>query len=117
MISESINKDIKTGSKTGQLHSLDNDNRQQLFEDIIQIICKHEYNCAIDKNNLLSVAFRLWAGCLSAAKTIAHGTRDRRNTAEIRDSKFKLIDERCNIKMFNLCCLSESKARPENCAR
>jgi hypothetical protein len=76
-----INKDIEAGSKTGQLHSLDNDNRQQLFEDIIQIICKYECNWAVDKNNLLSVAFRLWAGCLSAAKTIAQGTRDGENTA------------------------------------
>jgi hypothetical protein len=36
-------------------------------------------------------------GFLSAAKTIAHGTRDGENTAAIRNSKFKLIDERCKI--------------------
>jgi hypothetical protein len=76
---------------------LDNDNRQQLFEDIIQMICWYECNWAIEKNNLLSVAFRLWVGCLSAAKTIAHGTRDGENTAAICNSKFKLIDERCKI--------------------
>ncbi len=52
----------------------------ELLGDITRLIHRYidGYN---DENKLASIALRLWAGCLSAAKTIAHGTRDGENTA------------------------------------
>jgi hypothetical protein len=91
-----INRDLESGSKTGQLNNIDKSSKMELLEDITKLI--HFYVLANnDKNKLVSIALRLWAGCLSAAKTIAHGTRDGENTAAIRNSIFNFIDERCKI--------------------
>ena len=90
-----INRDLELGSKTGQLHYLDKQ-QMELLGDITRLIHRYidGYN---DENKLASIALRLWAGCLSAAKTIAHGTRDGENTVSIRNSIFNSIDERCKI--------------------
>jgi hypothetical protein len=39
-----------------------------------------------------SIALRLWAGCLDAAKTIALETRDGPNSPELRAAAFAQID-------------------------
>jgi hypothetical protein len=41
----------------------------------------------------VNIALRLWAGCISAAKTIAHETRSGPNTPAIRREQMTQIDE------------------------
>lgn len=45
-----------------------------------------------DQLDRVSVAFRLWSGCLMAVKTIAHETRAGVNTASSRAEGFEAID-------------------------
>jgi hypothetical protein len=42
----------------------------------------------------LNITLRLWAGCVSAGKTIASATRSGANTAEVRATAFRGIDAR-----------------------
>jgi hypothetical protein len=47
-----------------------------------------------DDQERLNITLRLWAGCVSAGKTIASATRSGANTAEVRATAFRGIDAR-----------------------
>lgn len=49
----------------------------------------HAFTDPVDR---LAVALRIWAGCLMAAKLIAHETRGGPNTNEMRASMFPQVD-------------------------
>ncbi len=65
--------------------------RSQYLYSIVEL-CKEYFSPTYTNEEIVNVIFRLWAGCISAAKTIGYETRSGINTPEKRSRIFGILD-------------------------
>jgi hypothetical protein len=90
VLGEYINKDIKS-SGSGLFEYFSTIAKDIIFSRIDDL-CRSELDNQINESQRISIALRLWSGCISAAKTIAFETRDGIMTPEMRKQIFISID-------------------------
>jgi len=73
------------------LATLPSDEKRRRIETVAQLAVSFMPGVQ-DADTRASIALRLWAGCMAAAKTIAHETRSGPNTREPRTKAFRNID-------------------------
>jgi hypothetical protein len=90
LLEEYINKDIKSAG-TGLFENFSVIVKDIIFHRLDHLFRK-QFHDQIDVSQRVSIALRLWSGCLSSAKTIALETRDGITTPEKRRQIFEVID-------------------------
>lgn len=85
-----INEDIKS-SGSGLFENFSIMTKEVLFRRLDDL-CRSLLDNLIDESQRVSIALRVWSGCLSAAKTIAIETRDGTMTTEKRKEIFRDIE-------------------------
>jgi hypothetical protein len=90
LLGEYINKDIKS-SGPGLFENFSIMAKEVIFRRLDDL-CRNLLDDQTSESQRVSIALRLWSGCLSAAKTIAIETRDGITTPEIRRQIFSDID-------------------------
>jgi hypothetical protein len=90
LLGEYINKDIKSAG-SGLFENFSGMVRDIIFHRLDDL-CRNQFHNQFGISQRVSIALRLWSGCLSAAKTIAFETRDGQMTPETRKQIFGSID-------------------------
>ncbi len=65
---------------------------KEKFITLIVNLTRKYFPNKLGSREIVNVVFRLWAGCISAAKTIGYETRSGLNTKEKRQYIFQLLD-------------------------
>jgi hypothetical protein len=63
--------------------TFDQTKKQAFLQEVLEVAKQHISEQMLDSEKM-SIGLRLWSGCLSAAKTVAGGTRDGPNNSTIR---------------------------------
>jgi hypothetical protein len=85
-----INKDIES-SGSGLFENFSIITKDIIFHRLDDL-CRNQLGDQINENQRISIALRLWSGCISAAKTITLETRDGKMTPDTRKQIFRDID-------------------------
>lgn len=106
LLGKYINRDIES-SGTGLFEKFSIITKDVIFHRLDDL-CRNQLGDQISENQRISIALRLWSGCISAAKTIALETRDGKMTPDIRRQFFNNID---NVAMTDsIFCLGVESA-------
>jgi phage anti-repressor protein len=82
---------LREGNVSGQFSNFVNTRKLTLLVDITNTARKW-FSEEISDDGIQSVCLRLWAGCLCAAKLVAHSTKSGPNTSQTRASGFANVD-------------------------
>lgn len=106
LLGEYINKDIESSS-TGLFKNFSIMTKEVIFHRLDDL-CRNQLGDQISENQRISIALRLWSGCISAAKTIALETLDGKMTPDTRRQFFNNVD---NVAMTDsIFCLGVESA-------
>ena len=82
---------IKKSNGTGLFENFSENTKMAILNQVDDLCKKYKFPL-VSQELRKSFGLRLWSGCLSAAKTIAHETMDGPNTPESRLTIFQNLD-------------------------